>query len=172
MQQTLTEAWGLEEAPQEARGRGRASQDPPRARDAPDHGPGSTLRQGTVLVVDDDPLHRFLIRAALEEAIADDGRRVLEAPGGAEALDVLRALREDEEVLVITDQRMPGMDGCELVGRSRGLPGGPRRRHVLLTSMPDLQRMPAVDEVALKPVRAERLRPLVDRLLRDWAGAA
>ena len=58
----------------------------------------------TVLVIDDDPFNRFNLTACLEDA----GYRCLEAGTGAEGLALLA--RERAEV-VITDLRMPGMDG-------------------------------------------------------------
>ena len=74
----------------------------------------------SVLVVDDVDSVRRLIRRVLEHA----GHRVLEAGDGVEALACLAANPTVE--LVITDLRMPNMDGWELAtrlsGRSRRLP--------------------------------------------------
>jgi CheY-like chemotaxis protein len=65
-----------------------------------------------VLVVDDDASVLFATRRILVRY----GYTVLEAPGGEEALQVARehAPRIDA---VITDMRMPGMDGATLAGR-------------------------------------------------------
>ena len=64
----------------------------------------------TVLVVDDEPLVRTLVRAAL----ADAGLEVLEAGGPDEALELVG--RHPGPIdLVLTDVRMPGMRGNELV---------------------------------------------------------
>jgi DNA-binding response OmpR family regulator len=61
----------------------------------------------TVLVVDDDRRMRALCRASLEEA----GLRVLEAAGGEEALESVRADRPD---LILLDIMMPGISGWEV----------------------------------------------------------
>jgi CheY-like chemotaxis protein len=68
----------------------------------------------TVLVVDDDPTVRF----ALGEALADRRRgvKVATAANGLEAVAVLEAEPVD---LVLTDLRMPDMDGFELLAHLR-----------------------------------------------------
>ncbi|MGE4291269.1 MAG: sigma-54-dependent transcriptional regulator [Desulfovibrio sp.] len=73
----------------------------------------------TVLVVDDEPGHRQMVRAVLE----DTGWRVLEADSGETALDLLS--RETPHTALV-DMRMPGMDGLTLLreihARQPGLP--------------------------------------------------
>jgi len=65
-------------------------------------------RQRVVLVVDDDRVGR----ESLAEAVAEMGHRALDAPNGLAALSLL----EQESVdLVLTDLRMPDMDGIELL---------------------------------------------------------
>jgi DNA-binding NtrC family response regulator len=61
-----------------------------------------------VLVVDDDPGVRYTLR----EILASEGLVVDEAPDGAEAL---RVLEQRPAALVVTDLRMPGMDGMALL---------------------------------------------------------
>lgn len=63
-----------------------------------------------VLCVDDEPN----ILSALRRTLRVDGLRVLTAQGGQEALEALE--RESVDV-VISDMRMPGMDGAELLER-------------------------------------------------------
>lgn len=65
-----------------------------------------------VLVVDDDASVLFASRRIL----AKFGYTVLEAPGGEEALQVAREHAPRIDV-VLTDMRMPGMDGPALVSR-------------------------------------------------------
>jgi two-component system, cell cycle sensor histidine kinase and response regulator CckA len=68
----------------------------------------------TILVVDDVDAVRQLARRVLEGA----GHRVYEAANGLEALDCLE--REGTVDLVVTDLRMPNMDGWELASRLAG----------------------------------------------------
>jgi len=62
----------------------------------------------TILVVDDEP--NYLI--VLSELLRDEGFEVYTAPGGNEALGVVREVDLD---LVITDMQMPGLDGMGLL---------------------------------------------------------
>jgi CheY-like chemotaxis protein len=67
-----------------------------------------------VLLVEDEPAVRSLTRQVLQE----QGYTVLEAPGGAEALDV--ASRHGGPIhLLLTDVSMPEMSGLELARRLR-----------------------------------------------------
>jgi two-component system chemotaxis response regulator CheY len=66
-----------------------------------------------ILVVDDEEAVRYVFGRYLDMA----GYRVSTAPGGAEALAQQQADRAD---LVITDFKMPGMNGDELLRRLRG----------------------------------------------------
>jgi two-component system chemotaxis response regulator CheY len=66
----------------------------------------------TVLVVDDEPDVRFLLRLEFEVA----GHQVSEAADGAAALKLIETFRPD---LIVTDLMMPVMDGRELIARLR-----------------------------------------------------
>ena len=66
-----------------------------------------THRSPRLLIVDDE-LH---VRESLSAWFTEDGYDVVTAAGGKEALAVLGRQRFD---VVITDIRMPGMDGIEL----------------------------------------------------------
>ena len=68
-----------------------------------------------ILVVDDEPDERFLLRRMLER----EGYEVLDASDGAGALAIVRESLPD---LVLTDMMMPVMDGAELIRRLRGDP--------------------------------------------------
>lgn len=64
----------------------------------------------TVLVVDDDRAFRELV----VDILASEGYRLLQASDGTEALRTVAVERVD---LVLTDQRMPGLGGLELIRR-------------------------------------------------------
>lgn len=64
----------------------------------------------TVLCVDDEPN----ILSALRRSLRPEGVRVLTADSGAEALQVLQADKVD---VIISDMRMPGMDGAQLLAQ-------------------------------------------------------
>jgi two-component system cell cycle sensor histidine kinase/response regulator CckA len=66
----------------------------------------------TILVVDDEPAIRRLIGSALEEG----GFRVLSAENGLDALHVSES-HPGEIDLVVSDVKMPGMDGPALARR-------------------------------------------------------
>jgi CheY-like chemotaxis protein len=62
----------------------------------------------TVLTVDDEPE----IRTVLRELLEDSGASVLEASSGGEALEILS---QQNVNVVISDLRMPGIDGVTLL---------------------------------------------------------
>lgn len=66
----------------------------------------------TILVVDDEPGIRTMIQFELTQ----QGHQILTADSGAAALDVLKGARVD---LILTDMRMPQMDGLDLVVQVR-----------------------------------------------------
>ncbi len=65
-----------------------------------------------ILIVEDDEIFLRPLQRTLEVA----GYDVMVAPSGEEALD---ALKGDDVDLVLTDKRLPGMDGVDLVRRVR-----------------------------------------------------
>jgi thioredoxin reductase (NADPH) len=107
-----------------------------------------------------------------------DRYRVLTAASGQEALGAVRTLREraGSVALFLVDQRMPGMTGVEFLCEARKL--YPETARVLLTAYADTgAAIAAINEVALhhylmKPwdPPEERLYPVIDDLLTEWAG--
>jgi len=65
-----------------------------------------------ILVVDDE----VMVREQLERLYVQDGFRVLTAPSAEEALEYLSGGEID---LVVTDIRLPGMDGIQLIARMK-----------------------------------------------------
>jgi diguanylate cyclase (GGDEF)-like protein len=82
-----------------------------------------------VLCVDDEPAVLEALKLVLHRHY-----RVLCANGGAEALEILR--REPDIGVIVSDMRMPGMDGAEFLRRAREvLPDSVR---ILLTGQSDI----------------------------------
>lgn len=110
-----------------------------------------------ILVVDDEPTVRELVRAVLDR----DGHETVGAGSGLEALSLLE--RETFDV-VVTDVTMPGLDGLELLERIR-------RSHqdlpvLIVTGGVDGQRpLVGATEVLYKPFTHAELRDAVARAL-------
>jgi len=128
-----------------------------------------------ILAVDDD--------ASVLEAVVQDLRRkygqtyrILRAGSGPAALDTCTQLKERGDVvaLIVSDQRMPGMAGVELLEKVQAI--YPQARRVLLTAYADT-------EAAIRAINAarihyyltkpwdppeDRLYPVLDDLLEDW----
>jgi two-component system NtrC family response regulator len=64
----------------------------------------------TVLIVDDEKNYTLILAAILE----DEGFETLTANSGSEALEILS---ESDVDLVLTDMKMPAMDGIDLLER-------------------------------------------------------
>jgi signal transduction histidine kinase len=88
-------------------------------------------RTGGVLLVDDEPLNTHVMRGFLEDRFT-----VHEATSGDEALAVAGRVPLD---VVVTDQRMPGMSGVELLERLRA--DRPDVAGIVLTAYSDMASM-------------------------------
>jgi signal transduction histidine kinase/DNA-binding response OmpR family regulator len=113
-----------------------------------------------ILVVDDEANIRRFLRHLLEQ----EGYDVREAHSGQEALDMVPVFRPD---LVTLDIRLPDMDGFEVLGRIKGLPGAEQVRVVILSIVEDRERgyqLGAVDYLT-KPVDRDRLLERIESLL-------
>jgi CheY-like chemotaxis protein len=111
-----------------------------------------------ILVVDDEPAQRLLLRRIFERA----GHEVTDAGNGAAALQALQESRPD---LVVTDMMMPVMGGAELIRQLRcerataGIP--------ILAASGDAHLAVGADAVVSKPYKLEHLIEVTDRLLRE-----
>ncbi|QGG81219.1 nitrogen regulation protein NR(I) [Litorivicinus lipolyticus] len=83
----------------------------------------------TIWVVDDDRSIRFV----LERALAQQGYQVRAFENGGE---LLRALNDGTPALIMSDIRMPGIDGIELLGRIRN--SQPELPVIIMTAHSDL----------------------------------
>jgi thioredoxin reductase (NADPH) len=105
--------------------------------------------------------------------------RVLLATSGREALDLMAdlVLKDRQVAAVISDQRMPGMSGIEVLQEVRQQ--SPDSKLLLLTAYADTDvAIRAINDIALdyylmKPwdPPEDRLYPVLDDLLRDWTYA-
>lgn len=122
----------------------------------------------TALVVDDNPTNLSILRTYLDSW----GCRPTEAQSGAEALARLQdALsRREPYSLLITDQRMEGMDGFTLCRRVREVEKLRELPILLLTSMGSLGDGKLCLEIGIqgyltKPVRREELHKAIQAVL-------
>ena len=117
----------------------------------------------TVMIVDDSPSMRMLLRVAL----TDLGYGVVDAEDGLQALD---RIDQAAPQLLITDINMPRLDGFGLIERLRG-----RSEHrglpilVLTTESSDAKRQRAREAGAtgwiVKPFHPDKLAAAIRRVL-------
>ena len=112
-----------------------------------------------ILVVDDEPDQRFMLRRIFERA----GHEVAEADDGAAAL---RAITRQPPDLLVTDMMMPIMEGEELIRRLRGEPATAASLKILVTSGDGIRR-DAADAVVTKPYSLQRLVEVANGLFRE-----
>jgi DNA-binding NtrC family response regulator len=124
-----------------------------------------TRMTDTILIVDDDPG----IRASLSEALRRDGHAVEVAANAEAALNGLAAAAPS---VVLTDVRMPGMDGLELLNllRSRS----PDVAVVLMSAFEDLPTVAAAmrdgaADFLVKPLDLHQVRATLVGVLSDRA---
>jgi class 3 adenylate cyclase len=118
-----------------------------------------------VLIVDDEPR----VLDSLEALLAMD-YRVLRAERGEDALKVLAG---DDIAVILSDQRMPGMTGTELLAQSRA--AAPDTVRVLLTAFTDADALMAsinaanVYQFLLKPWDPKELVHTIRRGVERWS---
>jgi two-component system, LytTR family, response regulator len=112
-----------------------------------------------ILIVDDEPIARKVLREELE--LIEDIEIVGEAGDGAMALEKIAAHQPD---LVLLDLQMPAMGGLEVV---RHLKQGAQMPVIVIVTAYDKYALEAFDAGAidylLKPVGQERLYEAIDR---------
>jgi CheY-like chemotaxis protein len=122
-----------------------------------------TLPRKRILVADDQPVGRELIRAVLESG----GYDVLEAGDGEEALNIAISTLPD---LILLDIQMPVLDGMGVVAELRRDPRFASTPVIAVTATAmkgDLQKgMDAgFTDYLTKPVSIDRLRQIIARFL-------
>jgi signal transduction histidine kinase len=129
--------------------------------------PEKTSRYG-ILLVDDEILNLTSLASLLEE---DYRVHVASSANDALALLADRQLADGIQV-IISDQRMPGMTGVELLARTRAL--CPNAKRLLLTGYTDVDAIVgAINEAAIykylrKPVDSQELRLTLARACESW----
>lgn len=118
-----------------------------------------------ILVVDDEPDIRLALATYLEAALSAE---VVQASGGDEGLAAMAAKPAD---LVMSDFRMPGMDGLQfLAACSQRWPDVPR---LMMTAYADMQlAIRSVNETKVsrfitKPVQPEQLAATLRQILSE-----
>lgn len=128
---------------------------------------GGESSNGRVLVVDDEPDIRKVVRMTLQKA----GYHVLEAENGAKAIETINT-GENRLLLdvIVCDIRMPKVNGIEAIAYFRQ--NYPRVPLIVLTGFPDtdmatsLLRQGVVDYL-VKPVEGEKLKASVARAMEQ-----
>ena len=118
------------------------------------------MNQKTILVVDDEPAVRILIRRSVEVM----GWKCQEADAAQKALEMLETQDFDT---VIVDMRMPGMNGDEFIERLETLPESERPAVIVCTGAIDDLDIDSdmIVGVLQKPFDLEELHRLLDRSL-------
>ena len=119
----------------------------------------------TVLIADDDPILRSLLR----ETLGRRRFRLLEAADGLEAVSISRRERPD---LIVLDLIMPGQDGRAVCQALKSDPSTSAIRIIVLTGgeLPEHEggeAPTAPDEILTKPFSPRELLDTIHRLLAE-----
>ncbi|MDZ7639392.1 MAG: FAD-dependent oxidoreductase [Bryobacterales bacterium] len=133
------------------------------------------MERPIILTVDDDPDVLRSIARDLRKRFGDE-YRIVRAESGSAALDALDELKQRKEpvALLLSDQRMPGMDGVTFL--EQAAQRYPKARRVILTAYADTDaaisaiNKSQVDYYLLKPwdPPEEKLFPVLEDLLGIW----
>ena len=123
-------------------------------------------RQQRLLIVDDEEDIRESLKALFETCL--DNVEVRTAASGAAGLD---AIAKEPIDLIITDYKMPGMNGLEFLDRAAKQ--GPPIPRILVTAFPDLEiAIRAINEANIenfftKPFDADQVLNVVRSILQE-----
>ena len=121
-----------------------------------------------ILAVDDE----LLIRDLLYDFFTTQGWDITVAENGQRAIDYLKNQQFD---LVLTDLKMPDMDGMDLTGRIRNTHG--TLPVIIMTGYPSLETALEalrykVDDYIIKPFNVNQLFKVARKAIEEHAGAA
>jgi CheY-like chemotaxis protein len=125
--------------------------------------PKTQPRRPTVLVCDDEPVLRMLVRATLDQG----DYTVIEACDGDEALACTRASRPD---LILLDMMMPGRSGSDVLRQLRADPATAETPVIMLTARAQASDREAMNRAGAshyltKPFSPVGLAALVEEVL-------
>ena len=133
------------------------------------------MNKPALLVVDDDPQVLAAVRRDLRRRFQSE-YSVIGAGSGEAAIETIKELksRGEQLALIITDQRMPGLQGTDVLTESLAL--YEKARRVLLTAYSDVTAaIRAINEAHVDYYLAkpwdppeEKLFPIVEDLLGEW----
>lgn len=139
---------------------------------------GERIRRPAIVAIDDEPAVLAAVSRDLRRRFGAD-YRIVRAGSGPDGLELLKEMRTrgDNVALLVSDQRMPGMEGTEFLTRARRI--YPDAKRTLLTAYADTQAaITAINDVdldyyLLKPwdPPEEALYPVVEDLLQTWQSA-
>jgi DNA-binding NtrC family response regulator len=123
--------------------------------------PSPTTTRGRVLVVDDEPN----ARSALSELLAQDGYETASAADGRRALAMIESFDPD---VVITDLKMPGMDGISLIREAKRK--APHTAFIVMTAFGSIETAVAAiregaENYLTKPLDVDSVTTFVSRAL-------
>lgn len=119
-----------------------------------------------ILIVDDDISSGSAVADFIEEQL---GHKIKLCHNGNDALEILK---NEEYQMVITDMKMPGISGIDLLKNIKSLPYGDSIEVIIMTGFADLNssidalRYKAFDYL-LKPVNVEELAILIERVAEN-----
>ncbi|HEY8796806.1 MAG TPA: response regulator [Candidatus Dormibacteraeota bacterium] len=128
--------------------------------------PPANHTHATVLIADDEPSMRLLVRATIES----DQYEVLEAADGDEAWAMIK---QHKPSVVLLDVQMPGRTGLEVLGMIRTDPSLVATRVIMLTAKAlkadmELGLTAGADLYLTKPFSPLDLLTRVDEALGQW----
>ena len=123
----------------------------------------------TILIVDDDPIVRRLIKQSLMQASLYS---IMEASSGDEAWRLLN--QGLHPALCILDIMMPGTDGIELLNLMRGHSATRGVKVIMCTTLNNRMKIAEsmaleVEDYILKPFRPQRIQDAVEKALQPRA---
>ncbi len=120
----------------------------------------------TVLIIDDDPAHRLMLR----EAVSDRGHRSVEAASGEDGLKVLETETID---LILLDIKMPGMGGMEALKHIKAF--NPAMPVIMMTAFATVQTAIealklGAEDYLLKPLNLDELEEAIQAVIQPAIG--